>query len=206
MHFHKSGAVTVKRENGVTSPRTSELTRINRFKGQQSFSVTVDRPDLVQATFMKKNDVAVFDDEHPSTALAVGIFLLPSRKALRKGISIEPADSSIGLLPDANGEHVVINLAERGLDILVAFRFQRFESPNKGNDAKPTIRATAMDGKFFKYRQRKTVSMWSKNHLNPAIFIGTKANSPFHNKFDSKVHKRDVRRFTRSMGNPPTEI
>ena len=206
MHFHNSGEVTVKKISGVTEPRKCKLNRLSKFRGEQCFSITVDRPDLLPVTTIKKNELTCYEESSISTALAIGVFLIPTDRALKQGISIEPQNSNVGLLADQDGEYGVVNLAEKGLDLLVAFKFQPFISPITPDVPTATIRVTALDGRNFKFRRRKTISMWSTNHLNPVHLIASKRNSPFYRTFDPKIQKRDVKQFIRKPGSPPQEV
>lgn len=170
---------------------------MDKFKGEQFFSLNVDRPDLLPISNPKSNDI--FFIAHNSLPPAIGVcgFLCPKSRFEKKVKTFVTDGEGIGFVLDGDSEVVVIDLAPRGIDFYFSIRFSVFESalPNEANRA--TSRLFSVDKKAHTFKTNELLGLWTPDHVNPIIPMFTLKQSPFANIRAPKLPERDLKKIVR---------
>lgn len=197
MHFHKSGEAAISLTGRTINRMQVQLKPIEKFKGEQFFSLNVDRPDLLPISQVRKNDIYFVAHNYLPTAIGVCGFLCPKSRIDDAKQFFFTEGSGIGFIPDGDVETLVIDLSFRGIDFYFSVRFSVFNSALPEKTEMATSRLFAVDRKVHSFRMNKLLGLWTPDHVNPTIPMFTLKESPFARIRTATFAARDLKRIIR---------
>lgn len=197
MHFHKSGEAAISLTGRRIERRNVKYQQMEKFRGEQFFSLSVDRPDLLPLSQPKAKDIMLF--AHGSLPAAVGVcgFLCSKRRLKKLSADFFTVGNDIGFLPDGDTETIVIDLSPQGIDFYFSLLFKVFDSALPADAKNATSRLFSVDKRAQTFRTSKLLGLWNPDHVHPMIPMFTRDQSPFIKFRAAELPERDLKRILR---------